>query len=1625
MNGLMRRSFCLIAALSALSSNADVATSIVRDGTVGNPDITLQPVRDGAGVVEIGESMGDRPGGGVNLFHSFTTFDVAAGDKALFSADPAFLTRNIISRVTGGAPSTIEGTLASNVTGAALYFLNPSGVVFGPQAHIEVPGALHVATAATLGMLPDDPTGALTFTGDARLAMAQPTSFGFLGQPVVLAIQGSSLNGAAGSVLSLVGQDVRIGAGSAPAAACGVACLQAPGGSIRIAAVGDASTVPVDLRSYVPGASGRVDIAPNVLVDARGSRAGALAIRGGDVQLGAARLRADLAGSGAVGRAIDVAAGGTLRLDGTVMDVTTDGPRRTGSIGLSAQNLVVTKGTTLTTAPCSGCSGGAGGDILLDAANLLDMSGTGVVLSTQTANALAAGNVDLRADQIRLDGVRISSFTTGAAAAGSIDVEGTVIDLVNAADLQSSSGASIGGGGGGGAGPGGGGSGGGGSGSGGAGGGSGGGGAGGGGGAVATGAGGNVVLRATERITARHNVNVGANSNAAGNAGNVVVEAPIFELLEGSRLSSSAASTGNGGSILIRAPTRMVLAGSSNPGDPLSDRGSRISASSAFTATGNAGTIDIAAGDILLADGARISTSTSGVGSGGEVHIAATGEIRLTGARADGDGTSIRVASEVEDTEVGGVGASRTGNAGDIRIEAPAIYLEPGTELRSSTSLPGRGGTITLDVGTLDIDGASVAATSTGVGSGDAGNIRIGVGTTGAAPIYPLRLVQVVNGEITTSAEDAGGGDIVMQGAGSLRLSQSSGVDASDTGGEGGNVFVTMNDDIVVMDTSRILARAAVAGGAGGFIELTTDAFVKSPDSEVVAENAVVINSPDTDLGSQVASLPADYLSASAMFREPCAARGHGERVGSFTVARQTGLPPGPDGLIPVFATDAAAPTDPSGRAFVDGQYAEAITLLNAAIAQQPGGSAGQLLRLGEARQALGEFDASLAPLTQAGSRRDDPDTRVAVLHALSGAQMALGAFDRAAALLTEAASLTQDDSTLARSALLDGNLARLRGDDAAASAAYRRAIDGAAAGSLARAQALASAARLAVDSRDAATAIDLAVQAADALSRLPEDHARWFVETHLALTYSRAATADEALFAASLRAAYGHLVRAAAIARSEDSPRDESVADGELGALYLLERRLDEARVLTQQAIASADRATALDLRVRWYWQEGRIAWLSGDSDGALTMLRKAVADLDQIRFEARAGLIPANYRFADQVAPIYQDLFEVLLAVSDRQDAAQQQQSLLEARQVVDGLREATLRDYFHDECVSLLEASAVPLDRVAKDTAVLYPVLLDDRLELIVSFGGRIERHSRPYDRAEFDAHVRAFRQTLENRTTREYLPHAQWLYQTLLGDVADELARGGATTLVFVPEGQLYSIPLGALHDGNGFLVERFAVAITPSLTLIAPRPLGAAPGGVLLAGMSEYGGGAPDLPYVPRELAGIQAEIGGSILLNDAFSTQAFRDAVAKSQPSIVHVASHATFTGASETSFVLTHDGPLNMTTLYDVVAQSRFREPLELLTLSACETATGDDRAALGLSGVAIRAGARSALGTLWTVSDEASQTVLTDFYHELAKGDVSKAQALQRAQRKTLADPRLRHPFYWSPYVLISNWL
>ncbi|MGH8559001.1 MAG: CHAT domain-containing protein, partial [Methylococcales bacterium] len=124
--------------------------------------------------------------------------------------------------------------------------------------------------------------------------------------------------------------------------------------------------------------------------------------------------------------------------------------------------------------------------------------------------------------------------------------------------------------------------------------------------------------------------------------------------------------------------------------------------------------------------------------------------------------------------------------------------------------------------------------------------------------------------------------------------------------------------------------------------------------------------------------------------------------------------------------------------------------------------------------------------------------------------------------------------------------------------------------------------------------------------------------------------------------------------------------------------------------------------------------------------------------------------------------------------------------------------------------------------------------------------------------------------------------------------------------------------------------------------------------------------------------------------------------------------------------FVLTSDGKISLDALGNMMGVSRYRnEPVELLTLSACQTAAGDDRAALGLAGVAVKAGARSALASLWFINDPASADLVTEFYRQLKKPGTSKAKALQQAQWLLLNDERYEHPGYWAPFLMIGNWL
>ena len=325
------------------------------------------------------------------------------------------------------------------------------------------------------------------------------------------------------------------------------------------------------------------------------------------------------------------------------------------------------------------------------------------------------------------------------------------------------------------------------------------------------------------------------------------------------------------------------------------------------------------------------------------------------------------------------------------------------------------------------------------------------------------------------------------------------------------------------------------------------------------------------------------------------------------------------------------------------------------------------------------------------------------------------------------------------------------------------------------------------------------------------------------------------------------------------------------------------------------------------------------------------------------------------------------------------------------------------------------------------MVYPILLPDRTELLVSLPTGLERFTVPVGAETVTQEAREFRAKLAIRITQEHLLHARKLYDWLVRPFESSLASWSIDTLVFVPDGALQTIPMAALHDGTQFLVQKYAVAVTPGLTLTDPRPLQREKVKVLSVGLSEAIAGFPALPNVAKELDAIHSLYGGKKLLNQDFLAANVEKAIRQEQFTVLHIASHAQFAGNVEQSFILTYGGKLTMASLGQLVERLRFRaQPLELLTLSAGETAVGDDRAALGLAGIAIKAGVRSVLATLWRVPDEAAAVLVTEFYQQLREPGVSRAVALQRAQLKLLhGELRYRHPWWWAPFLLLNNWL
>ncbi len=528
------------------------------------------------------------------------------------------------------------------------------------------------------------------------------------------------------------------------------------------------------------------------------------------------------------------------------------------------------------------------------------------------------------------------------------------------------------------------------------------------------------------------------------------------------------------------------------------------------------------------------------------------------------------------------------------------------------------------------------------------------------------------------------------------------------------------------------------------------------------------------------------------------------------------------------------------------------------------------------------------------------------------------------------------------------------------------------------------------------------------------------------------------------------------------DNALAKTFANGYMGALYEQAKRYQEALLLTRQAVFFAQHTREKPLMYLWQWQTARILKAQGQNSQAIAAYQQAITHLRSVRTKlVSMGYFKIVKSFREEIAPVYFELADLLLQEATSAPTERQGEQLLQqAIKTIEFFKEAELQNYFQNECANIGVTECTHLDELLDaQTAVLYPIPLSDRLELllhradglvqvtvnvsdktlrkqILSVLSLLRRHPyyQDFDRGGPDNQIEAsctpdIRVDKIAKPSPAFLKQAQTLHSWLIEPLLDHLDQ--INTLIIVPDGALRTIPFAALHDGQQFLIQQYALAITPGLCLSQPQPLGQKEKTILLGGLSEAVQGFSSLPCAKFELKMIQnlfETTDKPLLLNRQFTIPTLQTELAQKGHSIVHIASHGQFSGNLDKTFILTYDDKLSLNKLEQMMRLATIKgKPVELLTLSACETAVGDDRAALGLAGVALKAGVKSALASLWKVDDIATQAIIIEFYRQLQHNAMSKVKALQKAQTMMLTDKRYaahQHPYFWSAFLLIGNW-
>lgn len=506
------------------------------------------------------------------------------------------------------------------------------------------------------------------------------------------------------------------------------------------------------------------------------------------------------------------------------------------------------------------------------------------------------------------------------------------------------------------------------------------------------------------------------------------------------------------------------------------------------------------------------------------------------------------------------------------------------------------------------------------------------------------------------------------------------------------------------------------------------------------------------------------------------------------------------------------------------------------------------------------------------------------------------------------------------------------------------------------------------------------------------------------------------------LSVALSHANEAYRKAEKLNNIRAKSYALGIIGEIYSYQDKLNISEEYLSKALLLAKSVKAYDIAYNFQQKLGALYQRIGSIKSAEKIYADAINSLDIVRSSIMSINPEFQFNFKEKVEPVYREYMELLLK--------QSQPDFKKIIQIDKQLKLAELENFL--QCGKLNITTKNNLKESTTLAPIIYFINSIKQVEIIVKTpDGNFHHHTA--DKELVSRNINNLIKIIQsnhffNLEEKFFLTYSQTLYKELIAPIKKYLPSSGE--LVFVLDNYFQNVPIGMLHDGKDYLIKYYNISIALSSELREVIAFKNEQLKVVFAGISESNPNlkkhselnrVSPLPEVEEEVALVKENtVNMKLLLNERFTSKYFQQSILeKSEFPIVHISTHGQFSSDPEKTFILAWDKPINIREFDSIL---RNQNTIELLILSACQTANGDARSALGLAGTAVMAGAHNTLATLWLVDSSSTVEVMGDFYKGLKKG-FNKSEALQQAQLTLLKNPKYAHPYYWAPFILLGR--